>query len=77
MLQKVLQIEVFSFEESVLTGDLVVKFNVHVTTGNVRGAGTDANVFITIYGTTGDTGKNFCKIYIGYNINFSLKDHES
>lgn len=28
-----------------------------VITGNVQGAGTNANVFVTLYGTTGDSGK--------------------
>ena len=28
-----------------------------MVTGDVRGAGTDANVFIILYGTHGDTGK--------------------
>ena len=27
-----------------------------VKTGDIRGAGTDANVFLKIFGTTGDTG---------------------
>ena len=31
-------------------------YNVSVKTGNVRGSGTDANVFIKIFGTKGDTG---------------------
>ncbi|XP_073475133.1 lipoxygenase homology domain-containing protein 1 [Aquarana catesbeiana] len=32
-------------------------YEVHVFTGSVWGAGTDANVFITIYGEIGDTGE--------------------
>ena len=32
-----------------------------VVTGDERGAGTDANVYITIYGTNGDTGKRELK----------------
>uniref|UniRef100_A0A3B4CPZ4 PLAT domain-containing protein n=1 Tax=Pygocentrus nattereri TaxID=42514 RepID=A0A3B4CPZ4_PYGNA len=32
-------------------------YSVAVTTGDVYGAGTDANVFITIYGDMGDTGE--------------------
>ena len=32
-------------------------YHVRVRTGDVRGAGTDANVFIRIFGETGDTGK--------------------
>jgi len=30
---------------------------VHVFTGDVKSAGTDANVFLTIYGEYGDTGE--------------------
>ncbi|XP_032395727.1 lipoxygenase homology domain-containing protein 1 isoform X1 [Etheostoma spectabile] len=32
-------------------------YNVSVMTGDVNGAGTDANVFLTIYGDIGDTGE--------------------
>ncbi|KAK1803299.1 hypothetical protein P4O66_004083 [Electrophorus voltai] len=32
-------------------------YSVSVTTGDVYGAGTDANVFITVYGDMGDTGE--------------------
>lgn len=32
-------------------------YKVSVTTGDVYGAGTDANVFLTIYGDQGDTGE--------------------
>ena len=31
-------------------------YKVTTITGNRRGAGTDANVFVTIYGESGDTG---------------------
>lgn len=34
-----------------------VKYEIIVITGDVRGAGTNANVSITLYGTTGDSGK--------------------
>ena len=34
-----------------------VKYEIIVVTADVRSAGTDANVFITVYGTNGDTGK--------------------
>ncbi|KAJ7993944.1 hypothetical protein DPEC_G00259930 [Dallia pectoralis] len=34
-----------------------VKYEIIVITGDVKGAGTDSNVFITIYGTNGDSGK--------------------
>ena len=33
-----------------------VKYKIVVYTGNVSGAGTNANVSIILYGTTGDTG---------------------
>ncbi|XP_066103488.1 lipoxygenase homology domain-containing protein 1 isoform X2 [Saccopteryx bilineata] len=38
-----------------------VKYEVIVTTGQEPGAGTDANVFVTIYGSNGDTGKRELK----------------
>uniref|UniRef100_A0A3B4YR02 Lipoxygenase homology PLAT domains 1 n=1 Tax=Seriola lalandi dorsalis TaxID=1841481 RepID=A0A3B4YR02_SERLL len=34
-----------------------VKYEIIVITGDVKAAGTDANVFITIYGVNGDSGK--------------------
>lgn len=34
-----------------------VKYKVSVINGDLKGAGTDANVFITIYGINGDSGK--------------------
>jgi len=35
----------------------MVTYTIHATTGNCRGAGTDANVYIIIYGDKGDSGK--------------------
>ncbi|CAB4019689.1 lipoxygenase homology domain-containing 1-like, partial [Paramuricea clavata] len=35
----------------------VHKYRVHVITGDVKGAGTDANVFITLFGQYGDSGE--------------------
>ncbi|XP_023260962.1 lipoxygenase homology domain-containing protein 1-like, partial [Seriola lalandi dorsalis] len=35
-----------------------VKYEIIVITGDVKAAGTDANVFITIYGVNGDSGKD-------------------
>ena len=35
----------------------VRKYKVHIFTGDVKGAGTDANVFITMYGEYGDSGE--------------------
>ncbi|XP_072269601.1 lipoxygenase homology domain-containing protein 1 [Pyxicephalus adspersus] len=37
----------------------VVKYRVTVCTGNVSGSGTDANVFICLFGDLGDTGERF------------------
>ncbi|XP_033890281.3 lipoxygenase homology domain-containing protein 1-like [Acipenser ruthenus] len=34
-----------------------VKYEIIIITGDEKGAGTDANVFITIYGSSGDSGK--------------------
>uniref|UniRef100_A0A3B4DKH5 PLAT domain-containing protein n=1 Tax=Pygocentrus nattereri TaxID=42514 RepID=A0A3B4DKH5_PYGNA len=38
-----------------------VKYEIIVITGDVKGAGTDANVSITIYGVNGDSGKRALK----------------
>ena len=34
----------------------VIKYQVDVFTGDIWGGGTDANIYITIYGDRGDTG---------------------
>uniref|UniRef100_A0A8C5H6N3 Lipoxygenase homology domain-containing protein 1-like n=1 Tax=Gouania willdenowi TaxID=441366 RepID=A0A8C5H6N3_GOUWI len=34
-----------------------IKYEIIIITGDVKGGGTDANVFITIYGVNGDSGK--------------------
>ena len=34
-------------------------YNVYVETGDMRGAGTDANVYITLYGEKDDSGRYF------------------
>jgi len=36
---------------------VVKKYSVDVVTGNVTRGGTDANVFLTIFGENGDTGE--------------------
>ena len=36
-------------------------YDVHVYTGDVRGSGTNSNVFMTIYGDKGDTGERELK----------------
>ncbi|KAL1268955.1 hypothetical protein QQF64_031244, partial [Cirrhinus molitorella] len=38
-----------------------VKYEIIVITGDVKGAATDANVFITLYGVNGDSGKRALK----------------
>ena len=40
----------------IVLSSLVVKYDVMVYTGKKRGAGTDANVCMTIFGERGDTG---------------------
>ena len=37
------------------------KYKVHIHTGDVFRAGTDANVYVTIYGDQGDTGERQMK----------------
>lgn len=34
-----------------------VKYEIIVITGDEKGAGTDANVFLTVYGSNGDSGR--------------------
>lgn len=34
-------------------------YSVQIFTGNIPGAGTDARVYITIYGDLGDTGERY------------------
>ena len=35
----------------------VHRYEIHVYTGDVKSAGTDANVFLTMFGENGDTGE--------------------
>ncbi|KAJ8405697.1 hypothetical protein AAFF_G00316770 [Aldrovandia affinis] len=42
---------------SKVRGLVPVKYEIIIVTGDVKGCGTDANVFITIYGSSGDSGK--------------------
>ena len=46
-----------TFILTVWISSVVRKYKVHVFTGDVKGAGTDANVFITMYGEFGDSGE--------------------
>ena len=38
-------------------------YHVFVTTSDVRGAGTDANVYVILYGENDDTGKTYVRRY--------------
>lgn len=38
-----------------------VNYKVHIFTGGQNDAGTDANVFLTIYGQNGDSGREFIR----------------
>ncbi|KAG7499250.1 lipoxygenase-likey domain-containing protein 1 isoform X1 [Solea senegalensis] len=49
-------------------------YDVHVFTGSMWGAGTDANVYINIYGETGDTGER--RLRKSNNLNKFEKDEE-
>lgn len=48
----------FPFSSLIFPLDLpeLVSYEIDVKTGDVRGAGTDANVFLTIFGDKGDSG---------------------
>lgn len=51
----------------------VVKYRISVRTGDKRGAGTDANVFIILHGDKGDTGiANHSSVWLksGYHMRF-------
>ena len=37
---------------------------IRVLTSNIKNAGTDANVFIDLIGTNGNTGKQFFNLFI-------------
>ena len=41
----------------VFTNIAATSYHIDVKTGDVRGAGTDANVFIQLFGELGDTGR--------------------
>ena len=47
------------------------KYKIRTHTGDVRGAGTDANVYITIFGDKGDTGQH--KLSNKWKNNFQRK----
>uniref|UniRef100_A0A8D3DQI5 Lipoxygenase homology PLAT domains 1 n=1 Tax=Scophthalmus maximus TaxID=52904 RepID=A0A8D3DQI5_SCOMX len=49
-------------------------YDVHVFTGAMWGAGTDANVYINVYGEIGDTGER--RLRKSNNLNKFEKDHE-
>ena len=57
--------------------EIMATYNVYVTTSDEKGAGTDGNVYIVIYGENGDTGMlnrilGFWKIYVRLWKNFTL-----
>ncbi|KAK1884574.1 Lipoxygenase like domain containing protein 1, partial [Dissostichus eleginoides] len=52
----------------------VNSYEVHVFTGTMFGAGTDANVYVNIYGETGDTGER--RLRKGNNLNKFEKGKE-
>ena len=41
---------------SCISTHIVTRYQVSITTGDLWNAGTDANVYLTIYGERGDTG---------------------
>ncbi|PIK54821.1 putative lipoxygenase-likey domain-containing protein 1-like [Apostichopus japonicus] len=43
------------------TKAIMETYHIYVTTSNVRGAGTDANVYVNLYGENDDTGQHFLK----------------
>lgn len=48
---------VYLIHSSVFSSITAHMYKVSVRTGDMYGAGTDANVFLTIYGDLGDTGE--------------------
>lgn len=46
---------------SKVRGLVPVKYEIIIITGDVKGAGTDSDVFVTIYGVNGDSGKRQLK----------------
>uniref|UniRef100_A0A6B2KWS8 PLAT domain-containing protein n=1 Tax=Arcella intermedia TaxID=1963864 RepID=A0A6B2KWS8_9EUKA len=51
------EIDVAACKEDGTSSAPIVSYKVFVTTGDRRGAGTDANVFITLFGTKGDSSE--------------------
>ncbi|XP_078580092.1 lipoxygenase homology domain-containing protein 1-like isoform X2 [Branchiostoma floridae x Branchiostoma japonicum] len=47
--------EVELYPTELIKGDVRIPYEVDIYTGDIRGAGTDANVFLQIYGTKGKT----------------------
>ena len=45
-----------------------VEYSLEVYTGDVRGGGTDANVFLTLRGSNGCSPKTHLKVHIHYDI---------
>ena len=54
--------EKYHFDSKIMTTfflDTVTKYIVQTVTGKEFGGGSDANIYITIFGEKGDTGKRF------------------
>lgn len=47
----------YSYSDHVCVPSSVIKYRVTICTGNVSGSGTDATVFLNIFGDLGDTGE--------------------
>ena len=49
-------------------GEKEVEYSVEVHTGDVRGGGTDANVFLTLRGSNGCSPKTRLTVYVHYDM---------
>lgn len=50
----------------------ITTYEVSVSTGDVRGAGTNANVYVIMYGAEGDTGQSNEEIHHVLNIKMTI-----
>uniref|UniRef100_I3JKU2 Lipoxygenase homology PLAT domains 1 n=1 Tax=Oreochromis niloticus TaxID=8128 RepID=I3JKU2_ORENI len=55
------KVEVELYPSETLDIEQLNSYEIHVFTGTMWGAGTDANVYVNIYGETGDTGERHLK----------------
>jgi len=66
--------EIAPSDADVVASSPIITYKISVITGDRRGARTDANVFITIFGTGGDSGE--CKLESsGNNFKRNQTDH--